>query len=202
MLVSGTNNPLPSYTAANIGQVQGQVADTGTTSSHTPVTTGDRVSISEAGMSLAAKAAPMKYPDDPAIISDSLDKRSPYYGKYSEKEIFDAQSKLNQQEFMAFGHLAGDASTQGIIKLSEAYLKYINGLSPEAQQTGRYAGTKESVTNLLTQAKAKLATESTAPTKKANEPTSFIMMMLEAMSKNIEGQHTSTSKGVTGNPST
>ena len=201
MLVSGTNNPLPSYTAANIGQVQRQAADTGTTSSHTPVTTGDRVSIPEAGMSLAAKAAPMKYPDDPPIISDSLDKRSPYYGKYSEKEIFDAQSKLNQQEFMAFGHLAGDASTQGIIKLSEAYLKYINGLSPEAQQTGRYAGTKESVTNLLIQAKAKLATESTAPTKKANEPTSFIMMMLEAMSKNIEGQHTSTSKGATGNPS-
>ena len=137
----------------------------------------------------------MSHPDDPAIISDSLDKRSPYYGKYSEKEIFDAQTKLNQQEFMAFGHLAGDASTQGIIKLSEAYLKYINSLSPEAQQTGRYAGTKESVTNLLTQARAKLATENTDPTKKAVEPTSFIMMMLEAMSKSIEGQHPTTFSG-------
>ena len=96
---------------------------------------------------------------------------------------------------MAFGHLAGDASTQGIIKLSEAYLKYINSLSPEAQQTGRYAGTKESVTNLLTQARAKLATENTDPTKKVVEPTSFIMMMLEAMSKSIEGQHPTTFSG-------
>ena len=94
-------------------------------------------------MALATNAAMVSHPDDPAIISDSLDKRSPYYGKYSEKEIFDAQTKLNQQEFMAFGHLAGDASTQGIIKLSEAYLKYINSLSPEAQQTGRYAGTRK-----------------------------------------------------------
>ena len=189
MIVQGLNNISSAYGAISKSAVEGQ------TRQATASNYAEKVNISGAGMALATNAAMMSHPDDPAIISDSLDQRSPYYGKYSEKEIFDAQTKLNQQEFMAFGHLAGDASTQGIIKLSEAYLKYINSLSPEAQQTGRYAGTKESVTNLLTQARAKLATENTDPTKKAVEPTSFIMMMLEAMSKSIEGQHPTTFSG-------
>lgn len=189
MIIQGLNNIASAYGAFSKSAVEGQTTQA-TTSNY-----AEKVNISGAGMVLATNAAMMSHPDDPEIISDSLDKRSPYYGKYSEKEIFDAQTKLNQQEFMAFGHLAGDASTQGIIKLSEAYLKYINSLSPEAQQTGRYAGTKESVTNLLTQARAKLATENTDPTKKVVEPTSFIMMMLEAMSKSIEGQHPTTFSG-------
>ena len=189
MIVQGLNNISSAYGAISKSAVEGQ------TRQATASNYAEKVNISGAGMALATNAAMISHPDDPAIISESLDKRSPYYGKYSEKEIFDAQTKLNQQEFMAFGHLAGDASTQGIIKLSEAYLKYINSLSPEAQQTGRYAGTKESVTNLLTQARAKLATENTDPTKKVVEPTSFIMMMLEAMSKSIEGQHPTTFSG-------
>ena len=119
MIVQGLNNISSAYGAISKSAVEGQ------TRQATASNYAEKVNISGAGMALATNAAMVSHPDDPAIISDSLDKRSPYYGKYSEKEIFDAQTKLNQQEFMAFGHLAGDASTQGIIKLSEAYLRIL-----------------------------------------------------------------------------
>ena len=185
MISSVSSNAIAAYRLDESALQKRESVQVEASNTHKGAGNSAMVRLSSAGIALATK-------DDPAIISDSLDPKSPYYGKYSEKEISDAQTTLNQLEFMAFGYLAGDASTEGIIKLSEAYLKYINSLSPEAQQTGRYAGTKESATNLLTQAKAKLAAETANGTDKKQEPTSFILMMLEAMSKNLDGKSTSS----------
>ena len=119
-------------------------------------------------------------------IADSVDPRSKSHGKYTDKEIADATNKLNAREYAAFGHFAGDASAQGIKKLSEAYLNYLNQLSPEEQNSIRYKGTKEGAMALLAGVNAQIAEGKTNPGKKADQPTSLLIMMLDEMTQHLK----------------
>src|SRR5664279_234768 len=92
-----------------------------------------------------------QYPEDLAVIADSIDSRSTSYGKYTDQQVNDASQQLNAREYMAFGHFGNDASSQGIKIFAEAYIKYINTLSPEEQNSVRYKGTKESMGTILTE---------------------------------------------------
>ena len=74
MIVQGLNNISSTYGAISKSAVEGQ------TRQATASNYAEKVNISGAGMALATNAAMVSHPDDPAIISDSLDKRSPYYG--------------------------------------------------------------------------------------------------------------------------
>ena len=76
-------------------------------------------------------------------ISDSCDPHNKNFGKYTDKQIADATNKLNAREYAAFGHFAGNATPQGVAKLAEAYVNYMNQMSPEEQNGARYKGTKE-----------------------------------------------------------
>lgn len=140
------------------------------------------------------------YLEDLAVIADSADRRSASYGKYTNEQILDASKKLNEREYAAFMHLSTDASTTGIKKYAEAYIRYYDQLSPEEQNSPRYKGTRESVSNLLSQANAQLSAEKAHPDKKAEEPTSFILMLLDSMNKHFE-THGVKGQNISGNPS-
>lgn len=127
------------------------------------------------------------YPDNLAVIADSADKRSQSYGKYSNKQILEASERLNKQEYLAFGQFSSDASTSGIKKYAEAYIKYYDKLSPEEQNSPRYKGTRESMANLLSQANAQLQSESGNKSEKATQkPTSLLLMLLEDLKKKFD----------------
>jgi len=66
-----------------------------------------------------------RYLENLSKISDSCDPNNKNFGKYTDKQIADATNKLNAREYSAFGHFAGDASSQGIKKLAEAYINYM-----------------------------------------------------------------------------
>jgi len=127
-----------------------------------------------------------QYPENLSVISDSCDPHNKNFGKYTDKQIADATNKLNAREYAAFGHFAGDASSQGIAKLAAAYVNYINSLSPEEQNGARYKGTKEGAMALLAGANAQIAEEKAHPGKKPAQPTSLLMMMLDEMLKNFK----------------
>ena len=185
MTVSFSSNTITAYRLENsvaLSRDSGQ-AEANKTSNES--TSDARVSLSATGIALASPEVAKTSSVPLAIIADSADKRSASYGQYTDAEILAASKKLNEREYLAFGHLSGDASTQGIANYAEAYLKYINSLPPEEQKSVRYAGTKESVTNLLTQAKARLSDEKAYGTAENQKPTSFILMMLEAMSASL-----------------
>jgi hypothetical protein len=61
-------------------------------------------------------------------------------GKYSLEQQRDATEKLNAREYAAFGHLAGSGSSWGMRDFLKAYVKYVENLSPEDQQSDRYRG--------------------------------------------------------------
>jgi hypothetical protein len=122
-----------------------------------------------------------QYPENLSEIADSADSRSKSYGKYTQQQILDASKKLNAREYAAFGYFGNDASSQGIKSYAEAYLKYINQLSPDEQNGVRYKGTKENMTALLAAANAQIAEENAHPGKKPVKPTSLLLMMLDEM---------------------
>lgn len=126
-----------------------------------------------------------QYPEDLAVIADSADKRSASYGKYTHQQIADATHKLNAREYAAFGHFAGDASSQGIKNFAEAYVKYISSLSPDEQNSVSYKGTKESMTALLAAANAQIADEKAHPGKNSAKARTFIEMLLDDMMKKL-----------------
>lgn len=104
-------------------------------------------------------------------LSEIADNKS---GKYSETQVAEAQRKLNARELQAFGRFAfgqgGDGSAQGIKRFAEAYLKYLDQLSPEEEQNSdRYKGTRGPVTALLSQATSAAAKEQSAPGNKKPE---------------------------------
>ena len=124
-----------------------------------------------------------QYLEDLAVIADSADKRSHYYGKFTDEQILAASEKLNAREYQAFGCFTGDASLPGIKKYAEAYLKYINSLSPEELSGTRYEGTKESMTKLLSDVNAQIANGG-EPT--AKDPSSLISMLLDEMLRKMK----------------
>jgi len=130
-----------------------------------------------------------QYPENLSKICESCDPNNINFGKYTDKQMNDAFNKINAREYAAFGHLAGDASLPGIKKLAEAYINYINQLSPEEQNSGRYKGTKESMTALLAGANAMIAEEKANPGKTPVKPTSLLEMMLDEMMKNLKKNH-------------
>ncbi|MBK1679843.1 hypothetical protein CKO20_05565 [Rhodocyclus tenuis] len=119
-------------------------------------------------------------------ITDSVDPSNKSHGKYTHEQIADATNKLNAREYAAFGHFAGDASSQGIKKLAEAYLGYLNQLSPEEQNSLSYAGTKESATALLAGVNAQIAGGKSNPGKKPDQPTSLLIELLNAMTEQFK----------------
>jgi hypothetical protein len=133
----------------------------------------------------AASNTSPRYPENLEIIADSADRRSSSFGKYTDQQILEASKKLNAQEYAAFGHFGNDASSQGIAKLATAYINYINSLQPEEQNSGRYAGTKESMTALLAAANAQIAAGPDTGNKPV-QPKSLIEMVLDAMMKNLQ----------------
>jgi hypothetical protein len=133
------------------------------------------------------------YPENLSEIADSADTRSKSYGKYSGQQMLEASKKLNAREYAAYGHLSNDATSAGIAKYAQAYVKYINQLSPEEQNGVRYKGTKESVSGLLAQAQAAAAAESASPAKKADKPSSLLLQLLTEMERN---QQKSGSRGL------
>ncbi len=131
--------------------------------------------------SVPSSTASTKYLENLSEIADSVDPHSKSHGKYTDKQIADATNKLNAREYAAFGHFGDDASSQGIKQFTEAYLNYLNQLSPEEQNSIRYKGTKESATALLAGVNAQIAEGKNNPGKKANQPTSLLIMMLDEM---------------------
>lgn len=119
-------------------------------------------------------------------IADSVDPRSKSHGKYTDKQIADATNKLNAREYAAFGHFGDDASSQGIKQFTEAYLNYLNQLSPEEQNSIRYKGTREGATALLAGVNAQIAEEKNNPAKKTGQPTSLLIMMLNEMTQHLK----------------
>lgn len=119
-------------------------------------------------------------------ITDSVDPRNKSHGKYTDKEIADATNKLNAREYAAFGHFGDDASAQGIKKFTEAYLNYLNQLSPEEQNSIRYKGTRNGAMALLAGVNAQIAEGKTNPGKKADQPTSLLIMMLNEMTEHLK----------------
>ena len=61
-------------------------------------------------------------------------------GRYTLEQQRDATEKLNTQEYAAFGHLSGSGSSWGMRDFLKAYVKYVEKLSPEDQQSDRYRG--------------------------------------------------------------
>jgi hypothetical protein len=127
-----------------------------------------------------------RYLENLSEISDSCDPHNKNFGKYTDKQIADATNKLNAREYAAFGHFAGDATPQGIAKLAEAYVNYMNQMSPEEQNGARYKGTKEGAIALLAGAKAMIADEKANPGKKTEKAKTLIEMMLDEMLKNLK----------------
>ncbi len=136
------------------------------------------------------------YPENLSEIADSADTRNKRYGKYSNEQILDASKKLSAREYAAFGHLSNDASSAGIAKYAQAYIKYVSQLSPEEQNGVRYKGTKESVSGLLAQARAAAAEESASPAKKADKPSSLLLQLLAEIERNQQkaGSHSVANK--------
>jgi hypothetical protein len=61
-------------------------------------------------------------------------------GRYTLEQQRDATERLNAQEYTAFGHLSGSGSSWGMRDFLKAYVKYVEHLSPEDQQSDRYRG--------------------------------------------------------------
>ena len=131
----------------------------------------------------ATAAIKPRYLDNLSEIADSADTRSKSFGKYSPQQILDASKKLNEREYLAFGRLSNDGSSEGIAKYAEAYLRYINQLSPEEQNGVRYSGTKQSVSALLVQARAAAAQESPKSAGQVDKPSSFLIQILDEIDR-------------------
>lgn len=89
----------------------------------------------------------------PILMLETLCQRE---SPYSQRELSAASDEVNRREYMAFGHLAGDATWGGIAKFAKAYIAYVKQLTPEEQATQGYRGTIESTTELLKVAEAHL----------------------------------------------
>jgi hypothetical protein len=115
------------------------------------------------------------------LIAESCDSRSKYYGKFSDQQVKEASDRVNAKEFSAFISIGNDATLPGIKKYAEAYIKYIDQLSPEDQNSVRYKGTKESMTGVLAQADALMGSEKSTSGKKPKEAMSDIVKMFDAI---------------------
>ncbi len=127
------------------------------------------------------------------LITESLDTRSKYYGKFSDKQVRDSWERVNARGKAAFGYFGNDASSEGLKKFGEAYVSYINGLSPEEQNGLRYKGTKESMTRFLGQIEGEIAKEKANPGKKAKKHTLNLLDMLDAVTVHLKKKHTHVS---------
>ena len=124
------------------------------------------------------------------MIAESIDTRSKYYGKFSDKQVSDSWDRVAAREKAAFGYFGNNASSEGLKKFGEAYVSYINGLSPEEQNSVRYKGTKESMTSFLGQIDGEIAKEKANPGKKAKKPTLNLLDMLNAITVQLKKKHT------------
>jgi hypothetical protein len=117
-------------------------------------------------------------------------------GRYSAEQQSDAFEKLNVQEYAAFGHLSGSGSSWGMRDQMKAYVKYVEGLSPEDQQSDRYRGTLGSVKSMISQFDAYIRDNNIPDIRKggggdaAKIPDSPIVKMLkesaEALAKTVD----------------
>ncbi len=115
--------------------------------------------------SVGTSMPPRTEKKSPILILETLcQKEQPY----SQRELGAASEEVNRREYMAFGHLAGDATWGGIAKFAKAYIAYVNQLTPEEQSTQRYAGSVESASELLKAAEAHLQNGEDA--QPANQP--------------------------------
>ncbi len=133
-----------------------------------------------------------QYPENLAKICESCDPNDKNYGKYTTKQMEDAFNKINAREYAAFGHLAGDATPEGIVKFAQAYVNYYNQLSPEEQNSQRYKGTGASAAALLAGAKGLVADEKAHPGKN-KQPESLLMMLLNEMLAQLKKHPAQTS---------
>lgn len=135
------------------------------------------------------------------MIAESVDTRSKYYGKFSDKQVSDSWNRVAAREKAAFGYFGNDASSEGLKKFGEAYVSYINGLTPEEQNSVRYKGTKENMTRFLGQIEGEIAKEKANPSKKTKKHTLNLLDMLDAVTVHLKKKHThaSTSTSTTNN---
>jgi hypothetical protein len=116
--------------------------------------------------------------DSLTAMSDNKD------GRYTMDQQREAGEKLNAREYAAFGHLAGSGSSWGIRDTLKAYVKYVEGLPPEEQQSDRYRGTMAPTKAMISQFDAYIQNNHIPDTRKGggkNEkiPDSPIVEMLK-----------------------
>jgi hypothetical protein len=126
------------------------------------------------------------------LIAESVDTRSKYYGKFSDKQVSDSWDRVAAREKAAFGYFGNDASSKGLKKFGEAYVSYINGLSPEEQNSVRYKGTKESMIGFLGQIEGEIAKEKANPGKKTKKTRLNLLDTLETITVRLKKKHTRT----------
>lgn len=124
------------------------------------------------------------------MIAESVDTRSKYYGKFSDKQVSDSWDRVAAREKAAFGYFGNDASSEGLKKFGEAYVAYINGLSPEEQNSVRYKGTKESMTRFLGQLEGEISKEKLTLGKKVKPTKSGLLDMLDSITNHLKKKHT------------
>jgi hypothetical protein len=133
-----------------------------------------------------------QYPENLAGVLDNKE------GKYTEEQQQEACKKLNAREYAAFGHLGGSGSSWGMRDQMKAYVKYVESLSPEEQQSDSYRGTLGSVKSMISQFDAYIRDNNIPDTRKggggdaAKIPDSPIVKMLkessEALAKTVESR--------------
>jgi ElaB/YqjD/DUF883 family membrane-anchored ribosome-binding protein len=110
----------------------------------------------------------------PAVIMENK------AGAFTSKQMSQAANELNRREYLAFGHLAGDATPAGIVKLSKAYLAYYEKLTPEEKQCTCYKGSDTDVRRLLNQAEAALQGKKSDATPGSQELKDTLSILLDA----------------------
>ena len=78
----------------------------------------------------------------------------------------------------------------GLKKFGEAYVAYINGLSPEEQNSVRYKGTKESMTRFLGELEGEISKEKSTLGKKVKPTKSGLLDMLDSITIHLKKKHT------------
>lgn len=109
------------------------------TQAASPLTTGNNAKVSD------------------ILVAESIDPRSKYYGQFSDQEVKAAFDSVNERETAGFGYTLGDQSLEGERNTISAYIKYLNSLSPEEQNSIRYKGAKERMTAVLAKIEGEIA---------------------------------------------
>jgi hypothetical protein len=126
-----------------------------------------------------------QYPENLAGVLDNKE------GKYTEEQQQEACKKLNAREYAAFGHLGGSGSSWGMRDQMKAYVKYVESLSPEEQQSDSYRGTLGSVKSMISQFDAYIRDNNIPDTRKGGGgkekiPDSPIVEMLKTAEEALE----------------